>query len=120
MRGLTDPPDPDAWIKVCEPGELVEGGVRPAWCAGKPLCMVRHKGVVTAFADECPHQGAPISNGWIWDGYLVCPWHGWAFDPHSGAASNGSSAGIPRHPVQERDDGIYVQARLRPRREPIG
>lgn len=35
---------------------------------------------VHAAVDECPHRSARLSQGWITDGCLVCPYHGWRFD----------------------------------------
>lgn len=34
-----------------------------------------------AAIDECPHRSARLSQGWVEDGCLVCPYHGWRFDP---------------------------------------
>lgn len=28
----------------------------------------------------CPHRSAHLSGGWVHDGELVCPYHGWRFD----------------------------------------
>lgn len=42
---------------------------RPA--AGEPA---------VAAVDECPHRGARLSQGWLADGCVVCPYHGWRFD----------------------------------------
>ena len=33
-----------------------------------------------AFKDMCIHRGAALSLGWIKDGTLTCPYHGWQFD----------------------------------------
>ncbi len=35
---------------------------------------------VHAAIDECPHRGARLSQGWVRDGCLTCPYHGWRFD----------------------------------------
>ncbi|MBI4260419.1 MAG: aromatic ring-hydroxylating dioxygenase subunit alpha [Actinobacteria bacterium] len=35
---------------------------------------------VHAAVDECPHRAGRLSQGWIEDGALVCPYHGWRFD----------------------------------------
>jgi phenylpropionate dioxygenase-like ring-hydroxylating dioxygenase large terminal subunit len=35
---------------------------------------------VHAALDECPHRSARLSQGWLADGCLVCPYHGWRFD----------------------------------------
>ena len=34
--------------------------------------------LVTA-RDVCPHRGAPLSQGWVENGNLVCPYHGLAY-----------------------------------------
>lgn len=30
--------------------------------------------------DECPHRGARLSDGWVDEGCLTCPYHGWRYD----------------------------------------
>jgi phenylpropionate dioxygenase-like ring-hydroxylating dioxygenase large terminal subunit len=35
---------------------------------------------VHAAVDECPHRAARLSQGWVTDGCLVCPYHGWRYD----------------------------------------
>lgn len=34
---------------------------------------------VVAAPDRCPHREAPLSSGYMADGCLVCPYHGWKF-----------------------------------------
>ncbi|MCU1377397.1 MAG: hypothetical protein JWN29_380 [Acidimicrobiales bacterium] len=33
-----------------------------------------------ASLDECPHRSSRLSQGWVADGCIVCPYHGWRFD----------------------------------------
>lgn len=48
---------------------------------GRPICLVRFDGHVSAFADECTHQAFPLSAGEVHaDGTLECVWHGARFD----------------------------------------
>lgn len=96
------------WLKVLSPGELEEGGVRSVACAGRALCLVKTGGKFAALDDACPHQGAPLGDGWIEDGLLICPRHAWAFDPFRGALWASDVQEIETYQVQERDDGIYV------------
>jgi phenylpropionate dioxygenase-like ring-hydroxylating dioxygenase large terminal subunit len=51
---------------------------------------------VLAAVDECPHRGARLSQGWVSDGCLTCPYHGWRFDG-SGACVEipASDPGVP-------------------------
>lgn len=53
---------------------------------------------VHAAADECPHRSARLSQGWVEDGCLVCPYHGWRFDGTGACVeipAAGSDAPVP-------------------------
>jgi phenylpropionate dioxygenase-like ring-hydroxylating dioxygenase large terminal subunit len=58
---------------------------------------------VSAAIDECPHRNARLSQGWLADGCLVCPYHGWSF------RSDGVATRIPSN---ENDLPIPPRARL--------
>lgn len=47
----------------------------------EPLVLVRLDGEIRAFKDLCVHRGTALSLGWVEDGCLVCPYHGWTYDP---------------------------------------
>jgi hypothetical protein len=34
-----------------------------------------------ALENRCPHQGGPLGEGSIENGWLRCPWHGYDYDP---------------------------------------
>jgi nitrite reductase/ring-hydroxylating ferredoxin subunit len=54
----------------------------------------------------CPHLAAPMSDGWVDRGHIVCPWHGSRFDVESGQVIRGPSA-APLPSYQTRiSDGI--------------
>lgn len=47
---------------------------------GERVAIFNVDGTFFAISDQCPHAGGPLSEGWIEDGKVVCPWHGWCFD----------------------------------------
>ena len=96
------------WYKVANPDELPEGRVKPVTCAAQTICLTRHQGQYAALSNKCPHQGGPLGEGSIENGWLRCPWHGWDFDPLTGKPPGGYDDGVPTYPVEEREDGIYV------------
>lgn len=53
------------------------------------LVIYKADGQWAGFKDSCPHRGAPLSRGWVQEGQLVCPYHGWCFD------SNGKNTFVP-------------------------
>ncbi|VVE64647.1 (2Fe-2S)-binding protein [Pandoraea captiosa] len=56
------------------------------------LVLYRVDGVAMAARDVCPHRGAPLSQGWVEDGNLVCPYHGLAY------GTDGQCNRIPSQP----------------------
>jgi nitrite reductase/ring-hydroxylating ferredoxin subunit len=41
--------------------------------------FIFHKGRVVRMNRRCPHQGAPLEQGYLHKNHLVCPWHGCRF-----------------------------------------
>ena len=96
------------WLRVLAPDELPEGRVQAVSCGRKTVCMTRHKGIYAALDNKCPHQGGPLGEGSIENGWLRCPWHGWDFHPLTGKPPGGYDDGVATYKVEVREDGIYV------------
>lgn len=97
-----------AWVKV-DPGGLLEGRVTTVVAAGRALCLTRTAAGYGALDNHCPHQGGPLGDGQILDGYVICPWHAYEYDPVSGKPPPGFSDGAMSYAVEQRDDGLWVQ-----------
>ncbi len=72
----------DYWYPVAYAADVAERPIRvrlfgEAYVVWRPA---PDRGVSVAI-DECPHRNARLSQGWIDDGCLVCPYHGWSFGP---------------------------------------
>lgn len=80
----------------------------PVTCAHRTVCITHHEGQYAALDNKCPHQGGPLGEGSIENGWLRCPWHGWDFHPITGKPPGGYDDGVTTFPVEQRDDGIYV------------
>lgn len=48
------------------------------------MILLRDGDHVSAFQAKCPHAGAPLNEGAVCDGKLICPWHKASFDSRSG------------------------------------
>ncbi len=55
------------------------------------------------------HQGGPLGEGSIEHGLLRCPWHGFDYDPLTGESPGDFGDRATVYPVEERDDGVWVQ-----------
>ncbi len=96
------------WHRALDPGELPEGRVAPKTLGTHTVCMTHLDGVYAALSNKCPHQGGPLGEGSIENGWLRCPWHGWDYHPTTGAPPEGFGDCVPTYPVDVRDDGVYV------------
>lgn len=68
-----------------KPVRVEVDGVGLVVCQTKP-------GEVAAFGELCPHLAAPMADGWVDRGRLVCPWHGSWFAAESGDVLRGPAA----------------------------
>ena len=102
------------WIKVGHVDDLPEGRVKTVTARTTSLCLVHFEGQWTAMDNRCPHQGGPLGEGSIEEGtdgqcWIRCPWHGWDFDPLTGAPPGGhEDTGQQMFPVEVRDGGVFV------------
>ena len=96
------------WLKVLEPGELPEGRVKPVTCEHTTVCMTHFEGKFGALDNRCPHQGGPLGEGSIENGWLRCPWHGWDYHPITGEVPGGHDDFLDTYDVEVRDDGVYI------------
>ena len=96
------------WRKALDPEELPDDRVKSVTCERFTVCMSRFEGKYAALDNACPHQGGPLGEGSIENGWVRCPWHGWDFHPLTGKSPGGYDDGVATFPVEVRDDGIYV------------
>ncbi|HEY6488519.1 MAG: Rieske (2Fe-2S) protein [Terracidiphilus sp.] len=77
------------FVRICAQSELPAAGeVREVTASGRALCVANVDGTICVLDGTCPHEGGPLGEGTIEEGRVVCPWHGYAFDVRTGAASD--------------------------------
>jgi thiamine pyrophosphate-dependent acetolactate synthase large subunit-like protein/nitrite reductase/ring-hydroxylating ferredoxin subunit len=97
-----------AWYRV-EVGELEVGRLTTVVAAGRAVCITRTEQGYGALDNRCPHQGGPLGDGQIENGYVICPWHGYEYNPCSGRPPEGFADGATAYAVRERDGGVEVE-----------
>ena len=75
-----DPVLRNDWYVVAASRDLAEGGVVSARLLGEDLVLWRSGDKVMAWKDLCIHRGAKLSYGWVKEGQLICPYHGWHYN----------------------------------------
>lgn len=102
------------WISVGRVADLPEGRVKTVTARTVSICLSHFDGKWAAMDNHCPHQGGPLGEGSIETGadgqcWIRCPWHGWDFDPLTGAPPGGhEDTGQTLYPVEIRDDEIFI------------
>ena len=72
------------------------------------VLVARHKGQLYAVGAICPHGGAPLSQGAMFDDKVLCPWHGAGFSVTTGALEYAPATdGLPSYKVIESKDGKW-------------
>ncbi len=98
------------WHKVLDdPSQLPEGRIRSFYAGHTEIALSNFEGKFCAINNKCPHQGGPLGEGSIENGWLRCPWHGWDFHPCSGKPPGGYDDGVKTYNVELRKDGVYVE-----------
>ena len=78
---------------------------------GREIALFRFGGVVYALNDQCPHKGGPLSMGWVEEGNVFCPLHGWKFSLDSGACETNCERPVPSHEVRIVNGEVQVRVR---------
>src|SRR5690349_17803992 len=97
------------WHRVDPADVPAEGRVRSVTVDGRTVALARCGAALGALENRCPHQGGPLGEGSIENGWLRCPWHGYDYDPLTGRPPEGFSDGAAAYQVDERADGVYVR-----------
>ena len=94
--------------KILEPDELSEGRVTTVTIDGHSYAVTRHEGAYGCLDNKCPHQGGPLGEGSIENGLLRCPWHGYDYDPVTGAPPPPFDDAPACFATEVRGDGVWA------------
>jgi nitrite reductase (NADH) small subunit len=96
-------------VRLCSKSELpAEGHATEITISGHTICVANVNGTISAMDNVCLHRGGPLGQGVIEGDKIVCPWHGWSFDPVTGAATHDSSARVPVYAVKIVGDDVML------------
>jgi len=114
---------PQGWTDAAGDAEIVTGALTRADVAGVPVLLTRVDGHVIALADRCTHRGAPLHEGTLEDGCVVCPWHASRFALADGRVDRGPATrpqpAMETRVVEHRVQVRHVDARAL-RTNPVG
>ena len=77
-------------------------------CGDKTICVANVNGEISAMDNVCLHRGGPLGQGMISGGKVVCPWHGWEWDPKTGEAAT-PGAKVAVYPVKIESGDVLIE-----------
>lgn len=97
------------WQKISDALTLADREIRQVDWNDRKICIVRVKEDLYACADECPHAGFSLSEGYIDNrGHIVCPLHSLGFNLQNGLDANKEGYRLKVFPVKVQSDGVYI------------
>ena len=97
----------DEYNKICKLSELTENQGKRFIINDVEIAVFKIKTEVFVLSNICPHQHtALIYDGFIEDGCVVCPAHGWMFNLRTGKQPTGAS-GLKSFPVKIINNEVY-------------
>lgn len=106
----------DYWYPVARAEALADAPVATT-LLDQALVVWRSAAGVHACLDLCIHRGSPLSEGWLDDGCVVCPYHAWRYDGSGRCVDIPSlapgtpipaKARVPAYACQERYGLVWV------------
>ncbi|HEY6250724.1 MAG TPA: Rieske (2Fe-2S) protein [Candidatus Angelobacter sp.] len=95
--------------KIAAVSDLPSEGQAKEFTVGeKIICVANIEGEYSAMDNVCLHRGGPLGQGTVEEGKIVCPWHGWQYDPKSGEAVHNSSAKVAVYPLKIEGEDVLV------------
>jgi nitrite reductase/ring-hydroxylating ferredoxin subunit len=76
------------YVKVANTGDLPPGSAIRVEVEERSIALFNLDGTFYAIDDQCPHQGASLSEGAVTGAQVICPWHAARFDLKTGAVLN--------------------------------
>ncbi|MCB9441970.1 MAG: Rieske 2Fe-2S domain-containing protein [Mycolicibacterium sp.] len=107
--------DTREWTPVIEDAALADGKLHRVVVDGVGVVLARADRNVAAVGEFCPHLAAPMVDGWVDRGNIVCPWHGSQFDACTGEVVRGpASAPLPCYQARTRNGMVEVRGAGQP------
>jgi nitrite reductase (NADH) small subunit/3-phenylpropionate/trans-cinnamate dioxygenase ferredoxin subunit len=90
-------------------GDLAEGESKTVAVGNKLVALFLKEGRYFAIDDVCPHMGASLSDGFVENGIVTCPWHAWRFRLADGAWADNPRIKIGCYLVRVVGEEIQLQ-----------
>lgn len=99
-----------SFVKLTTQAELPAADeAREFPCGDRTICIANVNGVYSAMDNVCLHMGGPLGEGTIESGKVVCPWHGWQYDPQTGQTTHNPNLKVAVYPMRIENGDVMVE-----------
>jgi nitrite reductase/ring-hydroxylating ferredoxin subunit len=104
----------DEFIDACSIADIPENRARIICLSGERVAIFKYEGKISAVSNVCQHQNGPLGEGKIVFGCITCPWHGYQYQPDTGASPPPFVEKVPTFNVRVKNGRVYVHPRPSP------
>jgi nitrite reductase/ring-hydroxylating ferredoxin subunit len=112
-HGVTRPTD-DSFVDACAVADIPENRARIVCLSGERVAIFKYDGKISAVSNVCQHQNGPLGEGKIVYGCITCPWHGYQYQPDTGASPPPFVEKVPTFNVRVKDGRVLVHPKPNP------
>lgn len=99
------------WEDACALSDLPEGGIAVRPVGGRDVLLYRNGDAVSCVDNACAHMGMPLDGGYLDNGTLRCPYHGFVYALETGECLTVPEVQLAVHAVKVVGDRVAVRLR---------
>lgn len=97
------------WHDIGSISDIPVRGARTVTIEQEKIAVFRtRQDEVFAMADQCPHQGGPLSEGIIHGDCVTCPLHNWVISLRDGSAQGADDGQTQPYPVRLEQQRVLL------------
>ena len=97
------------FVEACTVAEIPEKRALVRTISGERVAIFKYDGKISAVSNVCQHQNGPLGEGKIDDdGCITCPWHGFQYNPETGASPPPFTEKVPTFNVKVENGKVFV------------
>lgn len=99
----------DGYSNICKESDLVENKGKRFIVNDVEIAVFKYNNKIYALNNFCPHQlSSVLYNGFIENGFITCPLHGWQFNLANGFIKGGKN-GVESYDVRIENGNVFVK-----------
>jgi len=97
------------WADLCAVADIPTNGGKFVQLNKHFLAVFKKGEGVSVIDDTCPHAGGSLASGFVNDGCVHCPWHGWPFKIDDGTCPDNPSIKVKAYTARVVEGRVQAQ-----------